>query len=89
MKRLPGFTLEQKISRCRRRRTDQRAAGALTGVGLPALGNIPAFTVIPKNRSQKRITMIPLFSPLCGIAVREAVEKCLGAAVEIKWPMMC
>lgn len=48
-------------------------------------GTSLAFTVILKPQPEE-ITMIPLFSPLCGIAVREAVEKCLGAAVEIKWP---
>jgi len=48
-------------------------------------GSSLAFTLILKPQPHEK-EMIPLFSPLCGIAVREAVEKCLGAAVEIKWP---
>ncbi len=48
-------------------------------------GSSLAFTLILKPRANER-DMIPLFSPLCGIAVREAVEICLGTAVEIKWP---
>lgn len=48
-------------------------------------GSSLAFTLILKPKPNEK-EMIPLFSPLCGIAVREAVEKCLGTTVEIKWP---
>lgn len=48
-------------------------------------GSSLAFTLILKPQFREK-EMIPFFSPLCGIAVREAVEKSLGAAVEIKWP---
>lgn len=48
-------------------------------------GSSLAFTVILKPR-ENEAGMIPLFSPLCGIAVREAVQNSLNTAVEIKWP---
>ncbi len=44
-----------------------------------------AFTLILKPLPNEK-TMIPFFSPLCGIAVREAVENYLATPVEIKWP---
>ncbi len=48
-------------------------------------GSSLAFSLVLKpNPAEKG--MIPLFSPLCGIAVREAVNRSLNANVEIKWP---
>jgi BirA family biotin operon repressor/biotin-[acetyl-CoA-carboxylase] ligase len=48
-------------------------------------GSSLAFSLILKPEDNEK-SMIPLFSPLCGIAVREAVNLTLGANVEIKWP---
>lgn len=48
-------------------------------------GSSLAFSLILKPNDAEK-SMIPLFSPLCGIAVREAVNQMLGAKVEIKWP---
>ncbi len=48
-------------------------------------GSSLAFSLIIKPDPAEK-SMIPLFSPLCGIAVREAVYLTLGAEVEIKWP---
>lgn len=48
-------------------------------------GSSLAFSLIVKP-DPFEIARIQLFSPLCGIAVREAVATTLGANVEIKWP---
>jgi BirA family biotin operon repressor/biotin-[acetyl-CoA-carboxylase] ligase len=48
-------------------------------------GSSLAFSVILKSNEQER-SQLSLFSPLCGLAVREAVFSLLGLESEIKWP---
>lgn len=48
-------------------------------------GSSLAFSLVLKPNDAEK-SMIPLFSPLCGIAVREAINHTLGVEVEIKWP---
>ncbi|HNR03168.1 MAG TPA: biotin--[acetyl-CoA-carboxylase] ligase [Anaerolineaceae bacterium] len=48
-------------------------------------GSSLAFSLILQPTSDE-LAKLPLFAPLCGIAVREAVNKALGLCPQIKWP---